>query len=335
MRMIILGLALSTSLAAAGESASLQRFESQHLAMGTTIVIVLYAPDAPTANRAFEAAFARITHVDKTMSDYDSASEVLQLCSRAPTPAPVPVSKELCEVLAYAQELSRRTDGAFDVTVGPLTKLWRRARRRAEMPDPGLLHTAREAVGYRHLVVDAEHGTVELRRPGMRIDLGGIAQGYASDLALTALRGEGIDRALVNVSGDINVSNPPPNRAGWMIGIAPLRPDEAPSHFLQLANASVTTSGDAWQFVEIGGRRYSHVVDPRTGLGLTERSGVSVVAPTGIAADALATAAGVLGVTQGLRLIENTPGTAALFVRQENGHVTTRQSRGFAAYLKR
>ena len=134
------------------------------------------------------------------------------------------MSKELCEVLAYGQELSRRTEGAFDVTVGPLTRLWRRARRRAELPPAEQLQAARAAVGYQHLVVHAEDCTVELRRPNMRIDLGGIAQGYASDLALAALRAQGIHRGLVNVSGDITVSDAPPGKSGWTIGIAPLEP---------------------------------------------------------------------------------------------------------------
>lgn len=336
MQAIGLGLAVGIFLgAAAGEGGKLQRFQSEYIAMGTTTVIVLYASDAATANRAFQAAFERLTFVDRTMSDYDSDSEVMRLCQAAPTAAPVPVSRELCEVLAFAQDLSRRTDGAFDVTVGPLTRLWRRARRRAELPDAGQLQAARNAVGYQHLVVHAEQGTVELRRPGMRIDLGGIAQGYASDLALAALRAQGIHRALVNVSGDINVADPPPGESGWTIGIAPLQPDAPPSHLLSLNNACVTTSGDAFQFVEIAGQRYSHVLDPRTGVGLTQHSSTSVVAKTGVAADALATAVGVLGVEQGLRLIADTPGTAALIVRQVDGQVTTHQSPNFSAYLKR
>ena len=210
-------------------------------------------------------------------------------------------------MLAYGQELSRRTDGAFDVTVGPLTRLWRRARRREEMPARGTVAGRREAVGYRHLVVHAEDCTVELRRPNMRIDLGGIAQGYASDLALAALQHRESIVALVNVSGDITVSDPPPGESGWTIGIAPLQPDDLPSHFLRLANASVTTSGDAWQFVEIGGQRYSTCSIPAR-AGTYRARQFSVVAPTGMAADALATAVGVLGAEQGLHLIEDTPG---------------------------
>jgi thiamine biosynthesis lipoprotein len=148
----------------------------------------------------------------------------------------------------------------------------------------------------------------------MRLDLGGIAKGFATDEALAALARNGIDRAMVNASGDMSLGAPPPGSEGWKIGIAPLDADEPPSRFLRLERCGVATSGDLWQFVEINGRRYSHILDPRTGMGLTERSSVTVVAPDGITADSLASAVSVLGPDRGLLLAEETEGASALVV---------------------
>ncbi len=169
--------------------------------------------------------------------------------------------------------------------------------------------------------------TATLTQPGMRLDLGGIGAGYAVDEALAVLREHGITRAMVNASGDIGVSDPPPGAAGWKIGIAPLeKPDGPPSRYLLLANAAVTTSGDAFQYVEIDGQRYSHIVDPKTGLGLTDRMSVTVVARDCITADSYATAVCVLGPQLGLKLIEDTPGAAALMVQNLNGQLQTSES---------
>ena len=145
-----------------------------------------------------------------------------------------------------------------------------------------------------------------------------MAVGFAVDEALTVLKQHGLTRVLVNGSGDMALGDPPPGEAGWRIGVAPLEPNQPPSRFLRLAHCGVSTSGDAWQFVEIDDRRYSHIVDPKTGLGLTTRSSVTVIAPTGMAADGLATAVSVLGVEQGLALIEQTCGAACLMVCVED-----------------
>jgi thiamine biosynthesis lipoprotein len=300
--------------------------------MGVLFTLVLYAPDRDTANRGFEAAYARIRQLDGVLSDYESGSEAMRLCAGAPHSQGVSVSVDLWRNLVHAQQLSRRTHGAFDVTVGPLTKLWRRARRRREYPPADRLAEAREAVGYRYVELDDENRTARLARPGMRLDFGGLAKGYAADEVLKVLREQGIERALVNASGDIAAGGPPPDKTGWKIGIAPLEPEGPPSRFLLLADAAVATSGDAFQFVEIDGKRYSHIVDPRSGEAIRLRSSVSVIAPDGIAADGLASAVSVLGPDEGMELIEETPGTAAFIVVQENGKVRTLASRRFRDY---
>lgn len=287
------------------------------------------AGEKPRFEQALDAAFARIHTLDKILSDYDDASELSRLGAASPTAKRVPVSGELWRALERADAMSRLTDGAFDATVGPLTRLWRRSRRQRELPSAERLAVARDAVGYQFVRLHAAEQSVELLRPNMRLDMGGIGQGLAADEALAELRRWGFPRALVNASGDIVAGEPPPDMAGWRVGIAPLDPAAPPSHFLSLKRGAVSTSGDAFQFVEIAGQRYSHIVDPRTGLGVVDRSSVSVVAADGSTADALATALCVLGPVRGLELIDRVPNTAALYVQADpaSGATKTRPSR--------
>ncbi len=307
----------------------LEKFESAQVHMGSDFVIALYAADEAAANRAFQAAFARIAALDACLSDYLSDSELVKLSAAAPTAEPVRVSDELFPVLWQAQQWAERTQGAFDITVGPLTKLWRRARRVRQLPDDDRLQQARGATGYRSLVLDPAARTARLLVPHMRLDLGGIGQGYAVDQAMQELEKLGIRQAIINASGDLAASGPPPGEPGWLVGIAPLEANAPPSVFGYLCHQALSTSGDAFQFVEIAGVRYSHIVDPRTGLGLTERSSVSILAPTCTDADAFSTAASVLGVHAGMELTDRLPDVEALFVVAEGDQVVTRQTQGF------
>ncbi len=322
--------------------------------MGVPFAAAFYACDEEAANKAISAVWSRIEHLNSLMSDYDSNSELMRLCRDSGSGKPIPVSPELFRVLCKSTEVSELSGGAFDVSVGPLIKLWRRARRQKELPDPQQLSEARALVGFRnikfcrtgtparHLAGSAsnqfvgqecptyDEGTVELLKPGMKLDLGGIAVGYACDEAIKVLKEHGITRAMIDGSGDIVLSDPPPGECGWRIGIASLRePDAEPSLFARLANCSISTSGDAFQFVELGGQRYSHIVDPKTGLGLTDRCSVTVIAPDGITADALATAVSVLGSERGLRLIESQPCAAALFATLKGEQLISKRSSRF------
>jgi FAD:protein FMN transferase len=310
----------------------LTRFESTQTHMASKFTIALYAPDENTANRALDAAFARIAALDACLSDYAPESELVKLSQTAPTAEPVALSDDLFAVLSRAQEISRQSHGAFDVTVGPLTKLWRRARYTKDMPSDQRLREARAAVGFESLVLDPAAHTARLLKPHMRLDLGGIGQGYAADQALLELEKHGIHQAIVNASGDIVASGPPPGEPGWLVGVAPLASQAPPSVFGYLAHQAISTSGDAFQFVELNHVRYSHIVDPHTGLGLTERSSVSILAPNCTDADALATAASVLGPTAGLQWIEALPDTEALFVVAHDDQIVTRQTSGFAKW---
>jgi thiamine biosynthesis lipoprotein len=311
----------------------LARHAFTELHMGTRFQITLYAPDEPSAARAAKAAFARIAALDGIMSDYRPTSELMQLCQKAGGP-PVPVSEELFFVLTKAQEVSRRSEGAFDVTVGPVVRLWRQARKTHELPDPQELARARALVGYDKMKLDPKARTVQLHQAGMLLDLGGIAKGYSADEALAVLHRHGIMRALVAAGGDVAASGPPPDADGWRVGIAPLEnPEGKPAHYVLLHDAAVSTSGDAAQHVEIGGRRYSHIVDPRTGMGLLGRRSVTVLARRGIDADSLTKVVSVLGPERGLPIIEATEGAAALVVVKTDKGTETTTSKRFAKWL--
>jgi thiamine biosynthesis lipoprotein len=315
-----------------GQTPSLERFTFTEPHMGTLFRIVLYAADEAKAKTAAQAAFARIAELDGIMSDYKPASELMKLCKKAGGD-PVQVSADLFAVLEKAQEIAGKTDGAFDVTVGPIVRLWRKARRTRKLPDAEELKRALALVGYEKMKLDPAKRTVQLLVMGMLLDLGGIAKGYAADAALEVLRSHGIGQALVAAGGDIRVGEAPPGKRGWKIGIAPLKkPADPPDQFVLLVNAGVSTAGDAHQFVEIDGKRYSHIVDPRGGRALEGRRSVTVIAANDTTADVLDTALCVMGAERGLKLIEGMNDVAALYVFEDDGKVITRRSKGFAKF---
>lgn len=283
--------------------------------MGVPWTITAYVPSRSQAAAAIAAAHDEVARLERILSDYDPASELSRLAAAAPTPEPVRVSDDLWRVLSRAVAFRDASGGGFDPAVGPLTTLWRQARRTGRLPAADRLAAARAATGRDALVLHPESQAVSLTREAMRLDLGGIGMGDAIDRAIDTLRRRGIEIAMVDASGDIAVCGAPPGQAGWRIAMAPLGSlTTADAARLVLVDAAVTTSGDAFQAVTIDGIRYGHVVDPRTGLGITGPAAVTVIAPDCTTADALATAALVLGRDEGLRLVASLPGCSARFV---------------------
>ena len=272
-------------------SAELRKFEAVEPHMGTLFRIAVYAPDRAAARAATNAAFARVKYLDEALSDYNPDSELMRL-TRHPAMEWTPVSTDLFHILEVSQRLARDSGGAFDVTCGPIVRLWREARKTRRLPTQDAIAEALSRSGYKHLLLDKERRAVRLDMTGMQLDLGAIAKGYAADEALKVLSRRGLKRAMVAASGDIAMSGAPPGAKGWRILIEPSEPTQ---QVLILRNAAVSTSGDRNQFVEIAGTRYSHIVDARTGMALTESRGVTVVARRGIDADSLATAACIPG----------------------------------------
>ena len=271
--------------------------------MGTLFSIKLYAASEQEAKRAFEAAYARIAQLDEILSDYRADSELSRVTR---TTAATHVSDDLFNVLRKGEWLSEETSGAFDVTLGRLTHLWRQARRVRQLPDSEVLREALARSGYRKMHLDAAGHTVRFDVPGMQLDVGGIAKGYAADEALVVLAKLGIKSALVAASGDLAFSDAPPGEKGWKISI------DALPEALILANAAVSTSGSSEQNFVVNGVKYSHILDPRTGLGLATNITTSVIARRWIDADGMATAINVLGPEAGLAFIDKQGGVAAV-----------------------
>ena len=295
--------------------------------MATPCRIKLYAADEEEALKAKTAAYAEIAAIDEAMNDYTPISEISRL-SRSSGEGPVRVSDRLYDVLEASLRYSRLTDGAFDITVGPVVQLWRRARGTKRLPEREELNVELGRVGWRKLTLDPAARSARLDTAWMALDVGGIAKGYACDRALAVLKQHGITRAMVDTGGGMALGDPPPGKAGWSIQLADT--DEV----LLLANCGVATSGDWERFVVIDGVRYSHIVDPRTGLGLTNRALVAVVAPTGMAADALTKGVMIPGPERGMKLIESLPGTHAWMRWEDGPQVRSVRSSRFNALLR-
>ncbi len=308
---------------------TLSRFTFHKGAMGTVFTITLYADDEATGKQAADAAFARVLELNDLMTDYDRDSELMRFCL-SPHGKPVELSEDLFRVISRAQWLAGETDGAFDITIGPLIRLWRRARRQRELPPPEYIAAAKLSSGYKNLVLDAKKRTATLLKQDMVLDLGGIAKGYAAAAALDVLKALGHRQAMVAASGDLAIGEPPPGREGWNIGVDSIDATEGKhTRIVSVKNCGLSTSGDTEQYVEIEGQRYSHIVDPKTGLGLRERIGATIIAKNAIDSDSFGTAVSVLGAERGLVFIEEKTNTAALIVRQRNGVMEQIESKRF------
>lgn len=300
---------------------TLKRFERSFPTMGTTFRTVLYATDSKLAKSAFDAVDRRLTALNAALSDYIATSEVSRLSDSSGSPAWRLLNPDLEAVLACGQSLAIQTGGAFDMTVGPLTRLWRTARRHGKLPSASRLTKALEATGHDYLQLDQARHRAKLLRPNMRLDLGGIAKGYGVDEALTTLQAHGIKTALVDGGGDLRVLGQPPGTDGWRIGTQEL--DSATASATRLVReGAVATSGDLYQSISIDGREFSHLINPQTGLGLEFRRTVSVTAPTGMIADALASALSVLptGTSRSL-LSKHYPQAGARILTQQGAAI--------------
>jgi len=283
----------------------LEKFAFEKAEMGVPFRITLFAQSEAAAKEAAEAGFARVEALNHIFSDYEDDSELTQLSRTSGSGRAVKVSDDLWTVLARAQVLAARTDGAFDVTCGPLTSMWRRARRKQELPAPDLIAEMTSRVGWKKMRLDEKAHTVELLAPDMRLDVGSIGKGYACDQALKTVRAKGCPRAMVAGSGDISAGDAPPGRKGWHIEVVGLDLEDAATspapEVIEIANAAVATSGDRNQRLDAGGKRYSHILNPRTGQPLTDHGLVSVIACDGLTAG-ISTASSVIGPSEALKL---------------------------------
>lgn len=260
-----------------------QPVERVRPAMGTPFRLLVYANDTLAAARVLDAAFARIEELEQSMSDYRRDSEI----NRLRTGVWQSVSPDLFAVLSLGQEVARHTDGVFDVTIGPLTKLWRRAFRHQRMPSSEEVSEAGSQVRWDWLRLRRSR-EVKLLKKGMHLDLGGIAKGYALDVVGQLLCEAGYRSYLLDGGGDLLLGDPPPHEDGWVV--------RTPSARLDTANVAVVSSGSTYRYLDHAGKRYSHVIDPRTGYGAVgDVESTTVIGPSAALADALASASTITG----------------------------------------
>jgi len=273
-----------------------KRYQFESPQMGVPFRLVIYTDrGASHASVAAGKVWGRISFLNNILSNYETDSELSRLGYGAGQGIWTHVSDELWTVITHAQRLSVSSQGAFDFTLGPATALWRKVRRQKQLPSPQVLNSMMRRTGWHHLVLSPEDLSVCLTVPGMRLDPGGIAKGFALDEGLKVLGPMGISSALISGGGDMAVLDAPPNASGWQVRLADFKSQIHEAGIIELNNRAIATSGDLFQFVDIEGKRYSHILHPKTGLGLTQRVLVSVIAPTGMEADSLATTLSVLG----------------------------------------
>lgn len=251
--------------------------------MGMPVHLRVYTPDEATGRAACRVAFDRIAALNNILSDYEPESELSRFV-REVGRGPCTVSEDLIRVFEASITLARLSDGLLDPTAAPVIRLWRKARADGQVPAPDAIAEALDRVGYQHLKVDLRNNTAELLRPGMQLDLGAIAKGYIGDQAISVLREHGVPRAMFEAGGDMVFGDPPPGETGWLV-----QPQAEGLPELRLANCAAAISGNTVQFIEIDGKRYGHIIDPRTGQPIRTDRVCLVTAPTGLDADPLAT----------------------------------------------
>jgi len=313
---------------------SFERFTQTRDMMGTFVTITAWAPSAGKAEEALDAAFDRIAQLEQMMSSYRADSEVARVNAGA-CERPVEVSPEMMDVLDLALQYGRLSGGAFDITMAPLWKLWKSAERSGIEPDETAVRSVLPSVGYQNIKLDRRNRTVRFLKPSMEIDLGGIAKGFAVDRALEELRRHGVSAALVEAGGDIATMGTPPGAGGWSVGVRDPADQARLREVLQFTTSAVCTSGDYERYVEIGGKRFSHIIDPRTGMPVEDMSSVSVIAPDAATADALATTCSVLGPVAGLNLAARMANVEVMYIVAADGDApVVIKSLGFEDYAK-
>ena len=313
-------LTLST-LVSAGTSpnACLAYLKYQDNCMGTQFTLLIDHDDEINAETGAKAAFEEAKRLELVFSDYLGDSELSMLSDSSYTMKKQRLSDDLFSVLKHGQGVSRDTNGSFDMTIGQLSRLWRIARFKKTMPSQAKISRAMSMTGYKHLKLFPKTKEARLTLAGIELDLGGIAKGYTADRMLKTLRRHGLSRCIIDAGGDLVIGDPPRKSKGWRIKVGGLEHSGSP--YLELSNCAAATSGDIEQFVILNGKRFSHLIDPFSGLGLTTQAQVTIIAPTGIVADSLASACIVLGIEKTQRYLRNQRQTKAYFMLRNDGQV--------------
>jgi thiamine biosynthesis lipoprotein len=301
--------------------------------MGSPFNLVIYADTKQIADSAAQESLKLVDSINLICSDYDSSSELFKL-RYAAVGAPIKLSPILFELIYIAKGAYKDADGSFDITVGPLSRLWRSARRSQQFPSHAAINEARNRVGFNKVQLDSGAQTITFLYPNMQLDMGAIAKGYAADKVLALLKSFGITNALVDAGGDMVAFGMPPQKKGWTIGInVPGQQEKLLERKLVLSNKAVATSGDAFQYMLHEGKKYAHIIDARTGYGVTFQRNVTVVAPTATTADWLATACSILTLDQ-VKILAKKYKSEVLITTLQNGRIHKLSFGKFDSYLE-
>jgi thiamine biosynthesis lipoprotein len=298
--------------------------------MGTSIEVQASGGDASTRKAAIDEAYAAFAEVDRLMSNYRDDSE-LALVNRSAAAGAVGVSEPMFRLLEAAHRVSAASNGAFDVTVGPLVRLWGFHDRKAHLPTAGELAAVRPLVDYRNLLLDPRQRSVSFSRPGVEIDLGGIAKGFAVEIAADVLRRRGLG-GFIDAGGNQYLLGTPTGKRAWTVGI---KDPDAPARVMgvvETGEISVSTSADSYNFLVTEGRRYGHILDPRSLEPSNASLSATIFTRDGTLGDAMSKAAFILGPKAGLALADSMPGISAVIAyRKSDGSVGVALSARLAA----
>ena len=312
----------------------LQSYSFVQPKMGSPFHLIFYTTDSIRAKQNATAAFALIDSLNRIFSDYDSTTELSRLSATAGTGSFIKVSSYLYDMIAKSKVAAKESKGSFDITIGPLSRLWRSARRQKKFPSKEEVAAAKALTGMNKIVMDETAQSIKLKQAGMQLDLGGIGKGYIAQEVVNYFKRQGITQVLADAGGDIVCGDAPPGKRGWTIAVnVPGEKNQLLQKSLLLQNSAVATSGDVYQYMEHEGKRYAHIIDPRTGYGVTFQRNVTVVARDGALADWLATAASILPRCRSKKLVKKKKG-ALLINQMEKGRLKSTFTQTIEQYWK-
>ena len=302
--------------------------------MGSSFNLIFYHTDSAEAESLSKGCFLIVDSLNNIFSDYSSESEVGKLALQT-NQTDIKVSDELFSMIKRSKDAWERSGKTFDITIGALTQLWRKAKKENGFPSEAEIKAAKELTGFKNLIINERSKTISFKKPGILFDFGGIVPGYAAQRIIDFLKTKNINIALVDASGDIIMSNAPPGKDGWTIGInLPENENEIWDKKLELKNFAVSTSGDVYRYTIHNGIKYSHIIDPRTGYGVTSQRNVTVITKYGADADWLATACSILPIKKALALAKKEH--AAIMIATLNGEkVVTYNSKSLDKYFQK
>jgi len=299
--------------------------------MGSAFNLIIVSADSNKANHLARKSYELVDSLNHIFSNYDSSSELSKINASAGL-LPYKMSTAMLDLVQKSQYAYIQSKGAYDISIGPLSSLWRNARKAKLFPEASTVLATKKLVGLNQVKINKRLGTIFLPNANMQLDFGGIAKGYIAQWVINFLKANGIQQALVDAGGDIVMSGPPLNQQGWLIGVnLPETTDQLLNKKLQLSNCSVATSGDVFQFIEYKGVKYSHIINPLTGYGVTNLRNVTIVAKTGATADWLATACSILPIKEAKQLAISHQ-AALLITTLKNGKLVFEATPSFKNY---